>query len=104
MDTISFWKRVKYLIRTHNTSQEKIAGYVGIPYGTFRNWIYKDWVPDLQTACNLAVALGVSVEYLVWGNERDAIKERMDRLQERKTAAKRINMLAREIVDQSSQI
>jgi len=104
MDTVSFWKRVKYLIKTHKTSQEKIARYIGLPYGTFRNWIYRNWVPDLQTACDLAVALGTSVDFLVYGKERKKTEERNSRLLERKTAAARINRLAKKIVDQSRQI
>ena len=104
MEIISFWNRVKYLIKTHKTSQEKIAVLIGIPFGTLRNWIYYNRIPDVITACDLAVVLGVSVEYLVYGKERNLAEERANRLLERKTAAAEINRLARIILDQSKQI
>ena len=104
MDSEPFWERVKYLIKTHKTSQEKISGLLGIPTGTFRNWIYHRRIPDAETACDLAMALGVSVDFLVYGKERDITEEHNGRLLERKAAAARINRLAREIVDRSGEM
>jgi transcriptional regulator with XRE-family HTH domain len=104
MDIIKFWKRVKFLIKTHKTSQEKIAIYIGIPYKTLRNWIYYNRVPDLETAVHLAVALGASLEYLVYGDDRVQTEKQMLRLLERKSAASKINKLAQVIVDQSKKI
>lgn len=104
LDIIEFWNRVKYLIRTHKTTQDNVAQLINIPVGTLRNWIYQNRVPDVGTACNLAVVLGVSVDFLVFGKERNVNEERMNRLLERKTAAARINKLAQHILDQSSQI
>jgi transcriptional regulator with XRE-family HTH domain len=104
MDIDLFWQRVKFLIKTHKTSQEKIAQYIGIPYPTLRNWIYYKRIPDLETATALAIALGVSMEYLVYGKERKITEERMIRLKERKTAAASINKLAKAIVSQSEEM
>ena len=99
-----FWGRVKYLIKTHKTSQEEIARLIGVPPGTFRNWIYHNRIPDAETACNLAVVLGVSVDFLIYGKERSITEEHNSRLLERKAAAAHINRLAKEIVDQSGKI
>jgi len=104
MDAVSFWERVKYLIRTHKTTQPKIAELIGIPPGTFRNWIYHNRIPDIETACDLAVVLGASVDFLVYGKERDMIEAHNARLLERKNAAARINKLAKVIVRQSREI
>ena len=104
MDITAFWGRVKFLIKAHKTTQKKIALYIGLSYNTFRNWIFCKRVPDLETAVNLSVALGVSLDYLVFGKERNVTKERMNRLLERKTAAARINRLAKVIVNQSEEI
>ena len=104
MDTVSFWERVKYLIRTHKTTQSKIAELIGISPGTFRNWIYHNRVPDVETACDLAVVLGVSVDFLVYGKERDIVEAHNSRLLERKAAAATINKLAKVIERQSRQI
>ena len=99
-----FWERVKFLIKTHKSSQEKIAQLIGIPPGTLRNWIFHNRLPDVVTGCNLAIVLGVTVDYLVYGKERKAIEERMNRLLERKTAAAQITKLAKDILNQSGQI
>jgi hypothetical protein len=50
------------------------------------------------------VALGASLEYLVYGDDRILTEKRMLRLFERKSAANRINKLAKVIVDQSRKI
>ena len=104
MDNISFWKRVKYLIKTHKTSQAKVADLIGIPPGTLKNWIYHKRIPDVQTACDLARVLGTSVDFLVYGKERDLMEEHNSRLLERKVAAARIKSLARVILHKSRQI
>ena len=59
---------------------------------------------DVETACDLAIVLGVSVDFLVYGKERELIEEHNSRLLERKAAAARINRLAKTIVRQSRQI
>jgi len=104
MNIASFWERVKYLIRTHKTTQPKIAELLGIPPGTFRNWIYHNRIPDVETACDLAVVLGVSVDFLVYGNERDIVEAHNTRLLERKTTAASISRLAKMIERKSRQI
>ena len=104
MKLLPFWERVKYLIKTHKTTQDEIAGLIGIPLGTLRNWMYNNRLPDVETGCDLAVVLGVTVDYLVYGKNRKVIKERMSRLLERKTAASRINKLAKDILKQSGTI
>ena len=107
MDTLEiqpFWKRVNYLIKTHKTTQKEIAALVGIPFGTLRSWIFHNRLPDVATGCDLAIVLGVSVDYLVYGKKRKIVEERMSRLLERKTAAAQITKLAKDILNQSSQI
>ena len=104
MDIDAFWDRVKYLIKTHKTSQEEVARIIGVPLATLRNWIYYKRIPDVFTACRLAIVLGVSIDYLIYGKEREITEERMNRLLERKNAAVKINKLARVILDQSGQI
>jgi transcriptional regulator with XRE-family HTH domain len=91
-------------MKTHKITQAETAKIIGIPVGTLRNWIYNNRIPDVETACDLAVILGVTVDYLVYGKDRKPTEERMSRLLERKTAAARINKLAKVILDQSKQI
>ena len=104
LDIEEFWEREKYLVKTHKTSQEKIAALIEIPYATLKNWIHYRRMPDARTVCDLAIVLGVSVEFLVYGKERNFVEERNKRLLERKTAAAAITRLAEVILDQSKQI
>jgi transcriptional regulator with XRE-family HTH domain len=69
MDNL-FWTRVQDLLKTHGITQVEFAGLVGIPYNTFRGWIYKNRQPDVISACVMASILGVEVEYLIRGRRR----------------------------------
>lgn len=91
-----FWERTKNLIRAHKISQEKFAAYIGISFNTFKCWICHNRIPDAITACDIADALGVPLEYLVRGNNSKE-KEREKRVLGRKTAAIGIRKLAKKI-------
>ena len=62
-----FWSRTYNLIKACGISQENFCRLVGINYNTFRCWKYNNRIPDAVSACDIADALGVSVEYLVKG-------------------------------------
>ena len=89
-----FWKRVKTLIRAHKISQEEFASYIGISFNTLKTWFRNNRIPDAYTAHDIAVALGVSVEYLVTGEDRKALEEREKQTLLRKTAALDIEKMA----------
>ena len=74
----TFWERTKKLIKAAGMNQEQFAKYIDIPIGTFQGWIHHDRIPEALTACDIAAALGVSVEYLAYGRDRDntRIRER----------------------------
>ena len=71
---LKFWERTHELIKTRKMSQEKFAQLVGINYNTFRCWKYNNRMPDAESACYIADALDVSVEYLVRGADRPAAR------------------------------
>ena len=75
MDTKAFWERVKSLIAAHNINQRQFAAHIGMPINTFRGWLHYRRIPDLQTAINIADSLGVSLYYLVYGDEHDTLAE-----------------------------
>ena len=75
MDITDFWQRVKVLIKAHKITQKEFAAYIGIPISTFRAWMHYKRVPDFITAFDIAVALGVSLEYLAKGKEDDTTEE-----------------------------
>ena len=99
MNTIAFWKRVKVLIRAHNVSQEKFAAYIGMPLSTLKGWIYHNRIPDLGSAYAIAAALGVTVDYLVFGKEKDTVEEEKKRRSTVKEAAARLLTLQDQIQD-----
>lgn len=63
--------RVKELLKAQNATQDKIAKQINERADTFSKWIQKDLLPDAEQSYKIAVALGVSVEYLVTGEEPD---------------------------------
>ena len=75
MDIIDFWKRVRVLIKAHRITQKEFAAYINIPLSTFRSWMHYSRVPDFITAFDIAIALGVSLEYLAKGKEDDTTEE-----------------------------
>ena len=86
--------RVKQQIKAHRYSQRKLADYTGIPVQTLWGWIHYNRIPDAATACSIAEALGVTVEYLVRGNDDINAEDKMQRTLARKYAAEQIQKLA----------
>jgi transcriptional regulator with XRE-family HTH domain len=64
---MDFWARLKDQIKGKNTTQEWIAGKIGVPFGTFRNWMIRKTYPDLKEGLEIAELLNTSAEYLVTG-------------------------------------
>jgi transcriptional regulator with XRE-family HTH domain len=101
-----FWGRVKILIRAHKISREKFAAYIGISYDTFRNWIRYNRLPDIYTACDIADALGVSVDYLARGKDGTdiSLENRKKAVYLRKTVIANIKKMAIKIVKDTHSI
>jgi len=89
----SFWGRVKVLLNAHNMSQKQFAEVTGFSLGTIRGWIYHNRVPELSAAYAVAYALGVSLEYLLGGKEKEITELRFRELEMRKTAARITRLL-----------
>ena len=104
MDIEQFWKRVKFLIKAHKTTQENVAGLIGVSFSTFRNWIYYNRSPDIQIVINLSIVLGVTLDNLVFNEDWNSIEKQKERLKERKDAAMEIGKLAKNIIDKSGTI
>ena len=86
MNIDKFWERVRLQMKAHKITQKKFSEYLGVPYSTFNAWIYYKRSPEVFTAFDIASALGVSMEYLVIGEEGKKEKERMADTETRKTA------------------
>jgi len=65
--------RLKSEIKAKNTTQEWIAGKIGVPFGTFRKWMTRKTYPNLKEGVEIAKLLETSAEYLVTGTEREGL-------------------------------
>ena len=59
--------RLKTEVKTQNTTQEWIAGKIGVPLSTFRKWMIRKTYPNLKQGVEIAKLLETSAEYLVTG-------------------------------------
>ncbi len=75
---IDFWKRVKKNIG-YDLNQSWLCEQIGVATGTMSSWITHDRIPKADVAARIARALGVTVEYLIFGEGEDeeSLKERM---------------------------
>ena len=69
MRTKDFWKRVKLLSKEKRVTQQMVAEATGIPVSTFKNWMCRETIPPLDYTVVLSRYFGVSIDYLVYGNE-----------------------------------
>jgi len=93
---MDFWSRLKNEIKAKNTTQEWIAGKIGVPLSTFRKWMTRKTYPNIKEGTEIAKLLGVSAEYLVTGitpeNLNDT-EQRLIRAYRRLSSADRENTL-----------
>ena len=99
-----FWQRVISLQKAHDISLDNLAEYISVKPSTFKGWIYKDRIPIAPCACDLADALGVTVEYLVRGKDGVAERMRMRQVKERKAASARIKKLVLALTDAADRL
>ena len=71
MDTAAFWKRVKSLAKEKNVTQMVVAQAIGIPLNTLKKWMSKTIIPPLDYTIELSGYFKVSVEYLVFGHDKE---------------------------------
>ena len=72
---MDFWMRLKSEIKAKNTTQEWIAGKIGVPFGTFRKWMTRKTYPSLKEGIEIAKLLDTSAEYLVTGTGQDGLND-----------------------------
>jgi DNA-binding XRE family transcriptional regulator len=77
---MDFWTRLREQIKKKNTTQEWIAAKIGVPFGTFRNWLVRKTYPDLKEGLEIAALLDTSAEYLVTGSGPDILSDEERRL------------------------
>ena len=104
MDTELFWIRVKNLMKAHKINQTNFAKHLDIPVSTFYSWLQYNRSVEVGTAYSMAAALGVSVEYLVTGEDGKSAEIRLKQTEERKTASARIRKLVGIIQEETEKL
>ena len=77
---MDFWIRLKNAIKSQNTTQEWVAGKIGVPLSTFRKWMTRKTYPNLEEGVEIAKLLETSAEYLVTGINPEGLSEEEHRL------------------------
>jgi transcriptional regulator with XRE-family HTH domain len=90
---MDFWLRLKSAIKAKNTTQEWIAGKIGVPFGTFRKWMTRKTYPNLKDGIEIARLLETSAEYLVTGSNPDDLTDEERKLM---NAYRKLNAADRE--------
>lgn len=72
--------RLKNEIKANNTTQEWIAGQIGVPLSTFRKWMTRKTYPNLKEGIAIAELLGITAEYLVTGTELEGLNKTEQKL------------------------
>ena len=93
MNNNTFWGRAKPLIKALNMTQKQFAGHLGFSHHTVRNWIYCDRLPELSAAYDIAYVLGVTLDYLMTGKDRDIAGIRLREIETRKAAARALEKM-----------
>lgn len=72
----TFWTKALSLMKEGNVKQIDLARAAGCPKGTVFAWIKRDTLPQADSALKIADRLGVSVRYLVTGEEEGELSPR----------------------------
>ena len=84
-------------------TQKQFAEFLGIPVNTLYGWIRYNRIPDTPTAYDMAVVLGVTLNYLLGGREAEIADWRLKELAARDAAA-RILKLAAQIQEETAKL
>jgi transcriptional regulator with XRE-family HTH domain len=77
---MDFWERLRETIKEKNLTQEWLARKIGVPIGTFKNWLTRETYPNARQIVSIARLLNTTVEYLVDGVEHGSFSEDERRL------------------------
>ncbi len=66
---LEFWKRIQEALKDSELSMAEVSRLTGIPHATISNWIRNDRYPPIDLAARMAKAIGISLEWMVYGKE-----------------------------------
>lgn len=101
---IDFWSNVKALLKGRKATQDWLASECNVSSGTLKNQVARNILPSVDIALRIACALGVSVEYLVTGEEGEGLTaEERALLEAWRDAEKAIRMGAMDMLEASAE-
>ena len=103
MQDQAFWDRIKILLKANKLTQKKFAEIIDLPLKTLERWIHFDRIPHTQALYNMAVALGVTTNYLLGGGEKEIAERRIKELEARETLSK-VESLVQIILSETEKI
>ena len=75
-----FWNKVLSLMNEQGLRKLDVIKRLNIPGSTFHTWVKRDCLPQVDDALHLADLLGVSVRYLVTGQDPAELPYRVKEL------------------------
>ena len=76
-------------------TQRQFAEYMKIPLDTLKGWMKYERIPDTGTAYEIAIVLGVTLNYLLGGREAEIADWRLKELTARDAAAKILELTSK---------
>lgn len=70
MERNEFWGRVQRLIAEQGTKQDWVAKQIPARPDSFSRWIQRDVMPKVDDADKIAKALGTTIDFLLYGEDR----------------------------------
>ena len=96
---MEFSDRLREEIEYNGFSIKEFAGLIGISNSTLLSYIdSRKVLPNVETACKMAKALNVSVEYLVYGQESSIIQNDFETFRTLIMDMKKINETSRQLL------
>ena len=80
MDSLDFYDRVKTLAKQNKTTIESVVNSAGLTINSYKSYKRHGNLPRLDEGVKIARALGVSVEYLVTGEDSNPYKSKIEEL------------------------
>ena len=75
------YTRIDTLLKERRLTQKDLSEYLGLSsVQRYANWKQRNTMPAADTALKIAQYLGISVEYLLTGTEKDLYKGRFEKL------------------------
>ena len=70
-----FWDRINALVEDAGITYKQLCNDCNLNYPTLKNWRYRHLIPSVEELLSITERLGVSMDYIVTGEEAEAFSE-----------------------------